>query len=218
MMSETIVRPSASDSSFFTKPKTTKNAGRSSATTTSGAGATESIVVTRVVTVRKLAEKPPATQSHLTRESTPGTTKKRKAQDTQRTARPTVKKSRMTPPTNDRVAGPSRSQTPVQTLKTREFSPASGRSTPEPATAATTSRSRSVTAVPNDVMRARECWITEDGTPGSNFKSCEQVVKEIVKQYKARKSETSLLFIYRLLCRFQKPWGPKRQVVRGSPY
>lgn len=191
-MSETIVRPSASDSSFFTKAKATKDAGRSSVTTKpGGASATKPIVVTRVVTVRKPAEKSHATQPHTTqstsqsREGTPGTTKKRKAQDTQGTIRP-AKKSRATPPTNDRVAGPSRSQTPVQVTKTRENSRARSTETPEPATAATSSRSRSVTAVPNDAMRARQCWISEDGTLGSNFKSCEQVVKGLLKQYKTR--------------------------------
>jgi hypothetical protein len=202
MMSETIVRPSASDSSFFTKPKTTKDAGRSSATTASGStGATKPIVVTRVVTIRKPAGKTPAIQPHPTQpisqpqESTSGTTKKRKARDTQGTIRPAAKKSRTTSPPNNRVAGPSRSQTPVQTTRTRELSRASGSETPEPATA-TTSRSRSVTAVPNDTGRARECWITQDGTPGSNFKSCEQVVKEILKQYKTRTSWTSRLCMY----------------------
>lgn len=225
MMSETIVRPSASDSSFFTKPKTTKNAERSSATATSGGtGGTKPIVVTRVVTVRKPAEKSTTTQPHPTqsasqsRESTPGTTKKRKSQDTQSAVRPAAKKSRTTSPPNDRVAGPSRSQTPVQTPKTRELPRASSSRTPEPATAVATSRSRSVTAVPNDAVRARGCWITEGGTPGPNFKSCEQVVKEILKQYKTRKSGTSRLRIYQLLCRFQKPCGPERQVVRGSRY
>jgi hypothetical protein len=226
MMSETIVRPSASDTSFFTKSKTTKNAGRSSATSTSGGtGATKPMVVTRVVTVRKLADKTPATQSHPTqptpqsRESTPGTTKKRRAQDTQSTVRPVVKKSRTTSPINDRVAGPSRSQTPVQTLKAREFSPTSSSETPEPATAATTGRSRSATEAPNDAVRIRECWIAENGAPGPNFKSSEQVVKGLLKQYKARKSGTSLGFgVYRLSGRFQKPCGPQRQVVRGSPY
>ena len=224
-MSETVVRPSASDSSFFTKSKTTKNPGRSSATTTSGGtGATKPVVVTRVVTVRKPAEKSLATQLHPTqstsqsRESTPGTTKKRKARDTQSIVPPVAKKSRTTSPTNDRVAGPSRSQTPVQTAKTREFSRASSSRTPEPATVMATSRSRSATAVPNDTVRGRECWVKEDGTPGSNFKSCEQVVKEILKQYKTRKPRSSRLCVYQLLRRFQKPWRPKRQVVRGSSY
>lgn len=196
MMSETILRPSASDSSFFTKSKTTKDSGRSSAPTTSGGpGATmKPIVVTRVVTVRKPAENSPAVQPHLTqstpqsRENTPGLTKKRKARDTQGAVRPAAKKSRATSPTNDRVEGPSRSQTPVQTTRTRGYSRASGSETPEPATTVATSRSRSVTAVPNDAIRARECWVTEDGTPGPNFKSCEQVVKGLLKQYKTCKS------------------------------
>ena len=193
-MSETIVRPSASDSSFFSKSKTMKNAGRSSATTTSDGttGATKPIVVTRVVTVRKPAEKSPVTQPPLTsstsqsREGTPGTIKKRKAGDTQGVARPAAKKPRATPPTNDRVASSSRSQTPVQITKPRGSSRARSSGTPEPATAATKSRSRSVTAAPSDAIRARECWIAEDGAPGSDSKSCEQVVKGIMKQYKTR--------------------------------
>jgi hypothetical protein len=202
MMSETIVRPSASDSSFFTKPKATKDTGRSSVTTTAGgANATKPMVVTRVVTVRKPAEKSLVAQIHATqsasqsRESTPGTTKKRKAQDTQGAIRP-AKKSRATPPTNDRVAGPSRSQTPVQVVKTREASRVRSSETPEPATAATTSRSRSVTVVPNDAMRARRWWTSQDGTPGSNFKSCEQVVKGILKQYKTRTLSATRLCIH----------------------
>jgi len=193
-MSETVVRPSASDSSFFSKSKITKNGGRSSGTTTSdSAGATKPVVVTRVVTVRKPAEKSPATQPPSTpstsqsRESTPATTTKRKAENTQGVARPAAKKPRATPPTNDRVAGPSRSQTPARIAKTRESSRARSSGTPEPATGATTSRSRSVTTVPNDAIRARQCWIAEDGTPGSGFKSCEQVVKGILKQYKTRR-------------------------------
>ena len=190
MMSETIVRPSASDSSFFSKSKTTKNADRPSATTTSDTtGATKPIVVTRVVTVRKPVVKLPATQSPLAlptsqpRGSTPVKVKKRKADDAQGVTRPAAKKSRATPPTNDRVVGSSRSQTPVQTAKTRGSSRASGSRTPEPVTAAK-SRSRSLTAVPNDAMRTRECWITEDGTPGSGLKSCEEVVRGLLKQYK----------------------------------
>ena len=197
MMSETIVRPSASDSSFFSKSKTAKNAGRSSATTTSdSAGATKPIVVTRVVTVRRPVEKPLATPPPSTpsasqsRDSTPAKIKKRKAEDSQGVTRPAAKKSRATPPTKDLVAGPSRSQTPVQTAKTRESSRTKGSVTPEPATPATTSRSRSVTAVPNDARDARECWIAEDGTPGSNLKSCEQVVKRLIKQYKTRTLRT----------------------------
>ena len=223
MMSETVVRPSASDSSFFTKSKTTtKNAGRSSVTTTSGAtGATKPIVVTRVVTVRKLAEKSPSnpTQSiSQSRESTPGATKKRKAQDTQSTGRPVAKKSRTTSPTNDGVAGPSRSQTPVQTLKARGFSPAGGPGTPEPGVTETTSRSRSVTAVPNDTVGARECWTTEDGTPGTNFKSCEQVVKGILKQYKTRKPGTSQLCVYQFfLVDFRNPGDPNDRSFEAHP-
>ena len=191
MMSETIVRPSASDSSFFSKPKTTKNAERPSTTNTSdGAGAIKPIVVTRVVTVRKPVEKSLLTQISSTsstsqpRGSTPTGIKKRKAEDTQGATRHITKKSRATPPTNDRVAGPSRSQTPVQTTKTRESSRTRSSGTPEPGTTATTGRSRSVTAVPNDAIAARECWTTEDGTPGSDLKSCEQVVNGMLKQYK----------------------------------
>lgn len=187
-MSETIVRPSASDSSFFSKSKTAKNGGRSSATTTpDNTGATQPMVVTRVVTVRKPAEKstatPPSSIPSTSRGNTPVATKKRKAEDTQGVARPVTKKSR----TNDRVAGSSRSQTPVQISKTRESSRARSSGTPEPATAATISRSRSVTAVPNDTLHARECWITEDGTPGPDLKSCEQVVRGMLKQYKTRR-------------------------------
>ena len=37
-------------------------------------------------------------------------------------------------------------------------------------------------------MAIRECWTTEDGTPGPDFKSCEQVVKGLLKQYKTRTS------------------------------
>lgn len=201
-MSETVVRPSASDSSFFSKSKTAKEAGRSSATASdSTTGATKPIVVTRVVTVRRPVEKSPATRPLSTlstsqsRESTPVTIKKRKAGDIQGVARPTAKKSRATPPTNDRVAGSSRSQTPIQTTKTRESPRASGSRTPEPATPAAASRSRSVTAVPNDARRARECWVMEDGTPGPDFKSCEQVVKGILKQYKTRALQTPRLCI-----------------------
>ena len=193
MMSETIVRPSASDSSFFSKSKTTKDTGRSSATTTpDSAGAATPIVVTRVVTVRRPAEKSPATPPPSTpltpqsRDSTPVKRKKRKAGDNQGVTRPAAKKPRATPPTKDWVAGSSRSQTPVQATKTRESSRVKGTATPEPATSATASRSRSVTAAPNDALDARECWITDDGIPRSDLKSCEQVVKGILKGYKTR--------------------------------
>lgn len=202
-MSETIVRPSASDSSFFSKSKTSKDAERPPATTTSdGTGATKAVVVTRVVTVRRPVEKPPATQLLSTsppsqpRGNTPVRTKKRKAEDTQGVVRHITKKSRATPPTNDRVAGPSRSQTPVQTTKTREPSRARSSGTPEPGATVTAGRSRSVTAVPNDAMRARECWITEDGTPGSDLKSCEQVVKGMLKQYKTCTSRGAKLYVW----------------------
>lgn len=217
MMSETVVRPSASDSSFFSNSKVAKDVGRSSATTTSdNTGATGgSVVVTRVVTVRKPAGKSPATQPPSTpstprsRESTPATIKKRKAEDTQGVSRPFTKKQRATPPTNDRVAaGSSRSHTPVQTTKTRGSSRASGSGTPEPAATGAISRSRSATAVPNDAICTRECWIMEDGTPGPNFKSCEEVVKGILKQYKTRTFEITGLCVDRLLVRFQKPCGP----------
>ena len=192
-MSETIVRPSASDSSFFSKSKNTKNAGRSSATgSPDSAGAAKPVVVTRVVTVRRPAEKSPATPPPSTpltpqsRAGTPTKIKKRKAEDSQGATRPVAKKSRATPPTKDWVVGSSRSRTPVQATKSRESSRAKGSATPEPATSVTTSRSRSVTAVPNDALDARDCWITDDGTPRSDLKSCEQVVKGIIKGYKTR--------------------------------
>ena len=204
MLSETVLRPSASDSSFFSNPKTSKDVGRSSATTASdNAGATgKAIVVTRVVTVRKPAGKSPVTQPPSTpstprsRESTPVTIKKRRAEGTRDVSRPLAKKQRVTPPTDDRVAaGSSRSQTPVQTTKTRGSSRASSSGTPEPAASGTISRSRSVTAVPNDAVCARECWITEDGTPGSDLKSCEEAVKGILKQYKTRTFEIIRLWV-----------------------
>jgi len=202
-MSETIARPSASDSSFFSKSKTTKNAGRSSTTSTSdSAGAAKPVVVTRVVTVRRPAEKSPATPPPSTpltpqsRDSTPAKIKKRKAEDSQGVTRPVAKKSRATPPTKDWVVGSSRSQTPVHATTTRESSRAKGSVTPEPATSAATSRSRSVTAVPNDALDARECWITVDGTPGSDLKSCEQVVKGLMKGYKTRTLWASPLCIW----------------------
>lgn len=204
MLSETVVRPSASDSSFFTNSKTSKDVGRSSATTVSDntVATGKSIVVTRVVTVRKPAGKSPASQPPSTpstprsRESTPVTIKKRRAEDAQDVTRPLAKKQRATPPTNDRVAaGSSRSQTPVQTAKTRESPRASGSKTPEPAATGTISRSRSATAVPNDAICARECWITEDGTPGPELKSCEEVVKGLLKQYKTRTFEITRLWV-----------------------
>ncbi|KDQ54976.1 hypothetical protein JAAARDRAFT_134579 [Jaapia argillacea MUCL 33604] len=184
MISSAAAQSAASDF-FFTKSKSSKPVASSSSSV---------VVTTRVVAVpRKVCTPTPvqvaqrsASPASSSSSLPPTKTKKRKSPDAS-TSSQRLKRSRPATPLDDgslslRSNYRTKSSTPSSSLPPslpRTMAP-----TPEPIFRS--SRSRSTSAFPStETPVPRPCSITETGSPGPSFLSCEDVVKRLMRSYKA---------------------------------
>ena len=194
-------RPSSSDLSFFFPKSKHARAGASNASASSG---------TRVVVVQKapvrISSKAGALQV-TARSATPAsappppppTDVKGKRKSPERETPRAAKKQRVATPSLEDCtpAGaeaqalaprPSRSSsaTPSESLRGTPSSRHHSPSRPSmPSSSRAPSRSRSPSAFPTKTPPPRECWTEEDGTPGPSCLTSEDVVRGLMKTYKA---------------------------------
>lgn len=160
---ENSLRSSNSDHSFFSKSK------HAPATST-----TAVVITTRVISNLKPVAPPHQQES-----------KKRKAEGVEAPVI-VVKRSRSRSPPPQVVRDPlrrSRSGATASVTSSRHSSRVKRSVSPD--AGYRNSRSRSVTAFNQDTSVSRECWISEDGTPGPGCLGCEAVVCGLMKGYKA---------------------------------
>ena len=192
-------RPSSSDLSFFFSQPKHARAGASNASASSG---------TRVVVVQKAPVRNSSKAGALqvtARSATPASAPppppsadvKGKRKSPERETPRAAKKQRVATPSLEHTAGaeaqalaprPSRSSsaTPSESLRgTPSSRRHSSSRSPMPSSSRAPSRSRSPYAFPTRTPLPRECWTEEDGTPGPSCLTSEDVVRDLMKTYKA---------------------------------